>query len=81
MSILPNPENYITDSPFKTKQKIYTLEYQNKTKTTFTSPAGFQYDKFFITMFPNYDICFTADLITVKENNQIICQITVKDVE
>lgn len=82
MIIPPNPQNFITTSPFKTNPTIYTLEWENKISYSFTSPAGFQYDRYFTTMFPDDEIIFQGNIITVYDKEkQEICKISIKEVD
>lgn len=87
MSLNPNPDNFVTECPIKTRSRTYTLDWTDGNITIFKSPDGFQYDRYFDAMFPDHTLQFfyTGDQdnatdrtlnIIVKKDENIILKVT-----
>lgn len=78
-----NLNQFITESPFKSKARHYTITYKDGTKQSFTSPIGFQHLNYFSVMFPKSNMDFKHDqyngdltiTVTNTNTNELIASI------
>lgn len=67
MSLNPNPDNFVTECPIKTRSRTYTLDWTDGNITIFKSPDGFQYDRYFDAMFPIILFNFSIQEIKIMQ--------------
>jgi hypothetical protein len=81
-------KDFITSSPFKTNSRKYYIEYiNNESKNIeFISPKGFQYDRYFMAMFPQNSISYIYEdnilsIDVMDKTNKIIIKIKGIEIE
>jgi hypothetical protein len=78
-----NVHDFVSEAPVKTQARLFVLEWTaHDSITKFTSPAGFQWDRYFTTRFPDHDISYSVVegfltlLATDANTNKVLVKVT-----